>query len=372
MSLCYISVTALCVVIHLDLVQNEQQFMLNIFFLFIFAVRYKAASHLYKSQEMDQLAAYSSDSDEDGNEAGNSNTDDKNITSDKGNKTSMSSCWKQKCFEDKQSDNSRGERTGQVESAGINFFGISSSKTQVTPGETELSDGEEQQRRIHIYGNSVELPQGDFWRDFSEAEIPTDGLKSDADSGKAHKRKFESPDRAPRHFVKRQASDTAVAVRQEQADVSARTSHDYHSPNNNFVRSLRHVDHCHLRTETDRADPKVKVYTVHPKISPHLNRHQGNRCACKESHRWPAHTGAINRIAWCSNPSFSHLILSASMDKTVRVWNAWGQQQACVRTLTTHSKAVRDAQWSGDGRRILSCSYDRTASITDVHTGWSN
>ncbi|PVD26630.1 hypothetical protein C0Q70_14308 [Pomacea canaliculata] len=57
------------------------------------------------------------------------------------------------------------------------------------------------------------------------------------------------------------------------------------------------------------------------------------------------------------------------MDTTVRVWNAWAQYQQCVRTLRTHTKAVRDAQWSEDGQQILSSSYDRTAAITDVQTG---
>lgn len=322
---------------------------------------------------MDQLAAYSSDLDDDNNDA-----------NDKVKETSISSTrWHQKCFNDESTDTSRTgtERTGQVESAGINFFGISGSDTQAPSDETELSDGEEPLRHVHVHGSSVELPEGDFWRDFSDAEIPAEknGLKSDAtDSAKPRKRKFETPTRRPNQFVQLQASDTTVAERPKQPSVNSWTNHDCPSSSGNYARcSHSHGDHDHTRTKSAKADPlrtdpTVKVYTVHPKISPHLNRHQGNRCACKESRRWAAHSGVINRVAWCSNPSFSHLIVSASMDSTVRVWNAWGQQQACLRTLTTHSKAVRDAQWSGDGRRILSCSYDRSAAITDVHTGWWN
>ena len=340
----------------LDMVQNRQ-------YLFVcsFLQWDETASH-FSLKNMDQLAAYSSDSDADDNEDDSTNTDDKSVASDKlENKTSLSSSGKQKCF-DEHSDNPGVERTGQEASAGINFFGICSSEIQLTSGETDVSDGEEQERLVHIHGNSVVLPHSDFWRDFSEADVPTEGFNSDTDG--TRKRKFESPSRAPSHFNKLQASNMAVAVRHERSALNLQTSHDHHHPNN-YAKSHSHVDSA----DPLSSDLKMKVYVVHPKISPHLNRHQSNRCASKELHRWPAHTGAINRIAWCSNLSFSHLILSASMDSTVRVWNAWGQQQACVRTITTHNKAVRDAQWSGDGRQILSCSYDRTASITDVHTG---
>ena len=65
----------------------------------------------------------------------------------------------------------------------------------------------------------------------------------------------------------------------------------------------------------------------------------------------------------------SHILASAGSDGVVRVWNAWGQKQSCVRMFAHHTKAVRDIQWSKDGKRLLTASFDRTACIVDVTSG---
>ena len=43
-----------------------------------------------------------------------------------------------------------------------------------------------------------------------------------------------------------------------------------------------------------------------------------------------------------------------------------------MKILSHHSKAVRDVEWSQDGRSLLSCSYDKTAAVTDVEKGVFN
>ena len=115
----------------------------------------------------------------------------------------------------------------------------------------------------------------------------------------------------------------------------------------------------------------MSVYAVHPKISPHLAQQQNNLCPSKDINCWSGHSGVINRIAWCTNMAYSHLLASASMDSVVRIWNVWSKNRSCVRTLSTHAKAVRDIHWNVDGRLILSSSYDRDAAITDIETGES-
>ena len=83
-----------------------------------------------------------------------------------------------------------------------------------------------------------------------------------------------------------------------------------------------------------------------------------------------AHKSIVNRIKW-NCPQYSHLLLSVSMDGTMKVFNALGHADTnmLLQVITDHSKAIKDAEWSSDGHTILSCSYDKSALVTDVGTG---
>lgn len=52
-------------------------------------------------------------------------------------------------------------------------------------------------------------------------------------------------------------------------------------------------------------------------------------------------------------------------------WQIWDGAESgrCLQVISTHSGAVRDACWSPCGRRLLSGSFDTTATLTDVETG---
>lgn len=80
------------------------------------------------------------------------------------------------------------------------------------------------------------------------------------------------------------------------------------------------------------------------------------------------HSGPVNKIQWCPVQGWSHMLLSASMDKTFKVWNAV-DTGCCLKTYSCHSCAVRTAQWSLCGRRILSGGFDSMLNLTDVETG---
>ncbi|PKU44248.1 wd repeat-containing protein 25 [Limosa lapponica baueri] len=80
------------------------------------------------------------------------------------------------------------------------------------------------------------------------------------------------------------------------------------------------------------------------------------------------HSGPVNEIQWCPVREQSHMLLSASMDKTVKVWDAV-DTGCCLRTYSCHSCAVRAARWSSCGRRILSGGFDSMLHLTDVETG---
>ncbi|XP_061552245.1 WD repeat-containing protein 25 isoform X3 [Phycodurus eques] len=80
------------------------------------------------------------------------------------------------------------------------------------------------------------------------------------------------------------------------------------------------------------------------------------------------HHGPVNTVQWCPVPQRSHLLLSASMDKTFKVWDG-AESGRCLKVYTCHSGAVRDARWSPCGRQLLTGSFDNTAVVTDVETG---
>ncbi|XP_077415270.1 WD repeat-containing protein 25 [Vanacampus margaritifer] len=80
------------------------------------------------------------------------------------------------------------------------------------------------------------------------------------------------------------------------------------------------------------------------------------------------HQGPVNTVQWCPVPQRSHLLLSASMDKTFKVWDG-AEGGRCLRVFTCHSGAVRDARWSPCGRQLLTGSFDNTAVVTNVETG---
>lgn len=82
------------------------------------------------------------------------------------------------------------------------------------------------------------------------------------------------------------------------------------------------------------------------------------------------HQGPVNTVKWCPVPHLSHLLLSASMDKTCKVWDAV-ESGRCLRLYTCHSEAVRAACWSTQGTHLLTGSFDKSAVLTDVETAQS-
>jgi len=90
---------------------------------------------------------------------------------------------------------------------------------------------------------------------------------------------------------------------------------------------------------------------------------------------WDAATGEEIRALtgnthWVNSAAFSpngRQVVSASNDETVRLWDAdTGVERL---TLTGHTSWVRGAAFSPDGRQILSASFDETLKVWDAETG---
>lgn len=86
-------------------------------------------------------------------------------------------------------------------------------------------------------------------------------------------------------------------------------------------------------------------------------------------HTWIGHEKAVNTVQFF--PNSGHLLLSASMDCRIKLWDVYRhpKERPCVRTLIGHNKPVKEALFSPDGALIISLSFDRHAKVWDTETG---
>ncbi|KAM3871226.1 LOW QUALITY PROTEIN: WD repeat-containing protein 25 [Diretmus argenteus] len=120
------------------------------------------------------------------------------------------------------------------------------------------------------------------------------------------------------------------------------------------------VDEARVNQMLSNMSEKVKPYLVHKPGRAEIPRRLLMSLG--------GHQGPVNTVQWCPIPHLSHLLLSASMDKTVKVWDGV-ESGRCLAVYSCHSGAVRDACWTPCGRHLLTGSFDNTAVITDVQTG---
>jgi WD40 repeat protein len=78
------------------------------------------------------------------------------------------------------------------------------------------------------------------------------------------------------------------------------------------------------------------------------------------------HTDDVTATEWSPDGS---KIVSSSLDKTVRVWDA--NTGECLQILSGHLAAVNDVCWSPDGTQIVSASSDKTLRLWDAFNGES-
>ncbi|KAM3919146.1 WD repeat-containing protein 25 isoform 1-T2 [Leptodactylus fuscus] len=141
-------------------------------------------------------------------------------------------------------------------------------------------------------------------------------------------------------------------LKQEQSNMSAEIPGDG---------SVRSQDHISLSTKN--------IYRVSDYLAPHLPlKYSSSGIPKKVIFQMREHTGPVNRVQWCPVKQYSHLLLSASMDGTCKVWDAVDSGKPLC-TISCHRTAVRDAQWSLCGKQILTGGFDSFLHLTDVETG---
>lgn len=118
------------------------------------------------------------------------------------------------------------------------------------------------------------------------------------------------------------------------------------------------------------ADYQGRTY-MHPPLAeaPHLTSEPGSQeCFIPKVciHTYTGHTQGVSVIKLL--PQTSHLFLSGSMDTKIKLWDVYTSGN-CLRTFMGHTKAVKDLCFSNDGRRFLSCGYDRQMKLWDTETG---
>ena len=77
--------------------------------------------------------------------------------------------------------------------------------------------------------------------------------------------------------------------------------------------------------------------------------------------------GHESEVMACAVTSDGRRVVSASRDKTLRVWELETGRE--LATLRGHTSQVRACAVMPDGRRVVSASHDKTLKVWDIETG---
>lgn len=265
------------------------------------------------------------------------------------------------------SDNVNSESVTSYNS-GTDFFNISSNfHIPKLEAETATCYGDDVAKQI-------EVPDGEFWSEF----VPMDSLAYQPPSETSHKDHLKNQninyeDSNNSYFVEafnESRIDHSSSLSRCRVQKERNANHPYFIEHGKkHLKAGRSTINDSINsTSSQYSLDKRKVFYIHSKVAPYLHTNCVFKPALKTSSYWSVHNRAVNRLNW-NLPNFSHLLVSAGMDSKICGWNVWSNVDPCVFTFTCHTKAVRLAEWCHSGRSVFSCSFDRSAQITDVETG---
>ena len=149
-------------------------------------------------------------------------------------------------------------------------------------------------------------------------------------------------------------------------------------------RRKKNIEHCkenpiikdYEKTELVKSEPKVIKHIeslsdyqgrsafVAPsdlKVNPNSSSYIPKKCI----QTLAGHTQGVQCVKYHKE---GHLMLSCSLDHSVKIWDAVGSRK-CIQTYLGHTNSVRDLCWSQDCTSFVSCSYDRFIRHWDTETG---
>lgn len=121
----------------------------------------------------------------------------------------------------------------------------------------------------------------------------------------------------------------------------------------------------------DPYDYQGRSFLQAPRDLDGVNLHQDSmsencRIPRNLSHTYRGHNKAVTAIRLF--PKTAHLLLSASLDNKVKLWEVY-KEKRCVMTYAGHTHGVRDIDFNRDGSQFVSASYDKYIKLWDVETG---
>ena len=159
-----------------------------------------------------------------------------------------------------------------------------------------------------------------------------------------------------------QPTEEQLRIRADVAAKKQRTQRDEH---NNVV-----TEETSQLLAGEAVDWAGRSFVDAPSNAAHVDWNAPNAGGCyvpkKLVHTYSGHKKGVSAIRYF--PWSAHLLLSACMDGSVRLWRVGGDYK-CVRQYNGHAEAVRDISFAHDGRHFLSVSYDKYVKLWDTETG---
>ena len=215
-----------------------------------------------------------------------------------------------------------------------------------------------QRRKRKPFGDPSDLSDGGYrgpWAPYEDEQIFSEQLKQETDA-RTEEAEIEAEEKSKEKPAEQVIHDEGGSDSEEEED-----------KDNNNKKTKREKEV--IQAKSIYHGTQLKDYLGRTYVDPptHLKNYE-HECWLpkKQIHNWSGHTKGVNAIKFF--PTYGHLILSASMDTKVKIWDVYNKMQ-CIRTYMGHSKAVRDICFSNDGRRFLSASYDRNILLWDTETG---